>query len=88
LRPIIWLIPQYNRKFSYTAAATSTRTRTDAIIKYDTRKGKIIWKQHTGTAFPCWQSDTQQTCHKTYSNGNNDWEEKHILEFTKTGLET
>jgi hypothetical protein len=61
LRPIFWLIPQYNRKFSYTAAATSTRTRTDAINKHDTRKGKIIWKQQTGTAFLCWQSDTKQT---------------------------
>jgi hypothetical protein len=53
MRPIFWLIPQYNRKFSYTAAATSTRTRADAINKYDTRKGKIIWKQHKGTAFLC-----------------------------------
>jgi hypothetical protein len=51
MRPIFWLTSQYNRKFSYTAATTSTRTRTDAINKYDKEKGKIIWKQHTATAF-------------------------------------
>jgi hypothetical protein len=59
--PIFSLMPQYNRKFSYTAAATSTRTRTVVINKYDTRKGKIICKQYTGNAFLCWQSDTKQT---------------------------
>jgi hypothetical protein len=53
MRPIFWLIPQYNRKFSYTAAATSTRTRTDAVNKYNTRQGKIIWKQYTGTTLLC-----------------------------------
>jgi len=42
MRPIFWLIPQYNRKFSYTAATTSTRTRTDAINKsYKKRKNNL-----------------------------------------------
>jgi len=44
MRPIFRLIPQNNRKFSYTTAATSTRTITDAINKCDTRKGKITYR--------------------------------------------